>query len=67
MLILFVTAVVYTKIKQASCYAVPLVVIVAIICPLLGCVAAFGLNTWMGNKMYTMMCVIPFLVLGIGE
>ena len=46
--------------------ALPAVVFVSVMCPFLASIAAFGVLTWLGNKTYTIMCVTPFLVLGVG-
>ncbi|KAL3117849.1 hypothetical protein niasHT_001440 [Heterodera trifolii] len=68
LLLLFVTFVIF---RLLSASPVPLlsvlcVVSVAILCPLLSSLAAFGLCTWMGNPLYTIMCVTPFLIAGVG-
>ncbi|VDL67118.1 unnamed protein product, partial [Nippostrongylus brasiliensis] len=41
-------------------------VLVTLITPFLATVAAFGLLSWMRYPIYSMQCVTPFLVLGIG-
>uniref|UniRef100_A0A183BIQ4 SSD domain-containing protein n=1 Tax=Globodera pallida TaxID=36090 RepID=A0A183BIQ4_GLOPA len=66
----------YKNIKEASsdCWPLPpvpllsvlCVVLISILCPLLSSLAAFGLCTWMGNPLYTIMCVTPFLIAGVG-
>uniref|UniRef100_A0A183BLX9 SSD domain-containing protein n=1 Tax=Globodera pallida TaxID=36090 RepID=A0A183BLX9_GLOPA len=68
LLLLFVTLVIFRLLATS---AVPLlsvlcVVLISILCPLLSSLAAFGLCTWMGNPLYTIMCVTPFLIAGVG-
>uniref|UniRef100_A0A158PH62 SSD domain-containing protein n=1 Tax=Angiostrongylus costaricensis TaxID=334426 RepID=A0A158PH62_ANGCS len=41
-------------------------VAITLITPFLATVAAFGLLSWMQYPIYSMQCVTPFLVLGIG-
>uniref|UniRef100_A0A158PCL7 SSD domain-containing protein n=1 Tax=Angiostrongylus cantonensis TaxID=6313 RepID=A0A158PCL7_ANGCA len=41
-------------------------VAITLITPFLATVAAFGLLSWMKYPIYSMQCVTPFLVLGIG-
>lgn len=48
------------------CNAADLVT-VTLITPFLATVAAFGLLSWLKYPIYSMQCVTPFLVLGIGE
>ncbi|CAD5220555.1 unnamed protein product [Bursaphelenchus xylophilus] len=66
LLSIFVTATVYHKIGKMSKVSVPIVVFASVLCPFLGCVAAFGLCTLLGFPTYTIMCVVPFLVQGVG-
>jgi len=49
-----------------SVTGVIVVVAASIICPLLSSLASFGLVTWMGFSSYTIMCVTPFLICGVG-
>ena len=82
LLLLFVTFVVRSKLGAlVSGPAVLCIVLVSVLCPLLSSLAAFGLNTWFGNRTCeflifgenlnkilsdTMMCVTPFLIAGVG-
>lgn len=66
LLVVFVFVSLYKKLARLRTCAVPLVVFVSVICPFLASLAAFGVLTWLGNKTYTIMCVTPFLVLGVG-
>ncbi|CAD5214420.1 unnamed protein product [Bursaphelenchus okinawaensis] len=66
LLLIFVTFTVYHKIGSMSKLAVPIVVFTSVLCPFLGCFAAFGLCTLLGFQTYTIMCVVPFLVQGVG-
>lgn len=68
LLLLFVFISVYRRLSKGyKTLAVPIVVAVSVICPFLGSFAAFGVLTFLGYDTYTIMCVTPFLVLGIGR
>uniref|UniRef100_A0AC35GN75 SSD domain-containing protein n=1 Tax=Panagrolaimus sp. PS1159 TaxID=55785 RepID=A0AC35GN75_9BILA len=56
----------YRRLKGSGFSAISLVVFVSVLSPFLASAAAFGILTWLGNKVYTIMCVTPFLVLGVG-
>lgn len=66
LLLIFVTFTVYRKMRMMSKTSVPIIVFTAVLCPFLGSFAAFGLCTLLGFKIYTIMCVSPFLVQGVG-
>ncbi|KAK0422054.1 hypothetical protein QR680_007336 [Steinernema hermaphroditum] len=63
LLLVFVTCVMW---NHCSVKAMPAVVGSAVLSPFLAATASFGILTWLGFKMYPIMCVTPFLVLGIG-
>ncbi|TKR78121.1 hypothetical protein L596_018980 [Steinernema carpocapsae] len=63
LLLVFVTWVVW---NHCSIKAMPAVVSAAVLSPFFAAAASFGILTWLGFKMYSIMCVTPFLVLGIG-
>uniref|UniRef100_A0A1I8ARW9 SSD domain-containing protein n=1 Tax=Steinernema glaseri TaxID=37863 RepID=A0A1I8ARW9_9BILA len=63
LLLVFVTCVLW---KHCSGQALPAVVAAAVLSPFLAAAASFGILTWLGFRMYSIMCVTPFLVLGIG-
>uniref|UniRef100_A0A915LQA8 SSD domain-containing protein n=1 Tax=Meloidogyne javanica TaxID=6303 RepID=A0A915LQA8_MELJA len=67
LLLIFVSFVVYQKMSNlVKIPAIGLIVLISILCPLLSTVAAFGFSTWLGNRIYTLMCVTPFLIAGVG-
>uniref|UniRef100_A0A1I8B6C5 SSD domain-containing protein n=1 Tax=Meloidogyne hapla TaxID=6305 RepID=A0A1I8B6C5_MELHA len=67
LLLIFVSFVVYRKMSGlVTTPAIALIVLISILCPLLSTVAAFGFSTWLGNRIYTLMCVTPFLIAGVG-
>jgi predicted RND superfamily exporter protein len=66
LLLVFVTLVVYQKMRKMSRLTIPVIVFTTVLCPFLGCLAAFGLITLLGFPIYTIMCVVPFLVQGVG-
>jgi predicted RND superfamily exporter protein len=66
LLLIFVTFTVYRKMREMSKTSVPIIVFTAVLCPFLGSFAAFGLCTLLNFKIYTIMCVSPFLVQGVG-
>uniref|UniRef100_A0A7E4W4C6 SSD domain-containing protein n=1 Tax=Panagrellus redivivus TaxID=6233 RepID=A0A7E4W4C6_PANRE len=66
LLVLFVSVSMHPHFRKMRKCAEPIVVFVSIACPFLASIAAFGVITWLGNKTYTIMCVTPFLVLGVG-
>ncbi|KAI6188144.1 Patched-related protein 9 [Aphelenchoides besseyi] len=66
LLVIFVSFTVYQKMRKISRIAIPVIVFTAVFCPFLGCLAAFGLCTLLGFPIYTLMCVCPFLVQGVG-
>uniref|UniRef100_A0AC35U0P5 SSD domain-containing protein n=1 Tax=Rhabditophanes sp. KR3021 TaxID=114890 RepID=A0AC35U0P5_9BILA len=63
LLIAFVTYVFFSQVKKR--YILPLV-FGCIASPLFSAAAAFGVLSWLNYDMYTIMCVAPFLILGIG-
>lgn len=66
LLVIFVSFTVYHKMKKMSKLSVPLIVFTTVLCPFLATVMAFGLCTLLGFSVYTIMCVCPFLVQGVG-
>ncbi|CAJ0600074.1 unnamed protein product [Cylicocyclus nassatus] len=62
-LLIFVIAVIW---RQSSLRATPFLVAVTLLTPFLATVSAFGLLSWLRYPIYSMQCVTPFLVLGIG-
>ncbi|KAE9420029.1 hypothetical protein Angca_005701 [Angiostrongylus cantonensis] len=62
-LLVFVIAVIW---RQTTLRVTPFLVAITLITPFLATVAAFGLLSWMKYPIYSMQCVTPFLVLGIG-
>ncbi|ETN79706.1 patched family protein [Necator americanus] len=62
-LLIFVIAVVW---RQSSLRVTPFLVTVTLITPFMATMSAFGLLSWLGYPIYSMQCVTPFLVLGIG-
>ncbi|KAK5965667.1 Sterol-sensing domain and Patched family-containing protein, partial [Trichostrongylus colubriformis] len=62
-LLIFVIIVIW---RQSTLRATPFLVATTLITPFLATVAAFGLLSWMKYPIYSMQCVTPFLVLGIG-
>ncbi|VDO85546.1 unnamed protein product [Heligmosomoides polygyrus] len=62
-LLIFVVIVIW---RQSSLRMTPFLVTVTLITPFLATVAAFGLLSWLKYPIYSMQCVTPFLVLGIG-
>ncbi|KAJ1347779.1 Sterol-sensing domain of SREBP cleavage-activation [Parelaphostrongylus tenuis] len=62
-LLVFVIAVVW---RQTTLQVTPFLVAITLITPFLATLAAFGLLSWMKYPIYSMQCVTPFLVLGIG-
>lgn len=66
LLLIFVTFTVYQKRGDMGNTSIPIIVFTAVLCPFLGCIAAFGLCTLLGFSTYTIMCVVPFLVQGVG-
>jgi hypothetical protein len=66
LLLIFVTFTVYQKMRKMSRVSVPVIVFTAVLCPFLSSFAAFGLCTLLGFSIYTIMCVCPFLVQGVG-
>uniref|UniRef100_A0A915PIF6 SSD domain-containing protein n=1 Tax=Setaria digitata TaxID=48799 RepID=A0A915PIF6_9BILA len=47
-------------------HLLPQIVFAAIFSPLLAATASFGIISWLQLPVYSMMCITPFLVLGIG-
>ncbi|MCP9258123.1 Patched family protein [Dirofilaria immitis] len=47
-------------------YLLPPIVFAAIFSPLLAAISSFGVISWLRLPIYSMMCVTPFLILGIG-
>ncbi|KAI1725332.1 patched family domain-containing protein [Ditylenchus destructor] len=66
LLLVFITFTIYRKMKHMSKWAIPVVVFASVLCPFLASLAAFGALTWLGFYTYTIMCVTPFLICGIG-
>ncbi|KAL6727606.1 hypothetical protein Aduo_009469 [Ancylostoma duodenale] len=62
-LLIFVIAVVW---RQSTLRVTPFLVTVTLITPFLATISAFGLLSWLKYPIYSMQCVTPFLVLGIG-
>ncbi|XGW18024.1 hypothetical protein V3C99_002545 [Haemonchus contortus] len=62
-LLIFVIIVVW---RQTTLRVTPFLVAVTLLTPFLATVAAFGLLSWLKYPIYSMQCVTPFLVLGIG-
>uniref|UniRef100_A0A0K0F7M8 SSD domain-containing protein n=1 Tax=Strongyloides venezuelensis TaxID=75913 RepID=A0A0K0F7M8_STRVS len=60
----FVTFVFYAQIHPKK-YVIYLV-IGAILSPFLAAISAFGILVWLGNDLYVIMCVTPFMILAIG-
>lgn len=44
-----------------------IIICISILCPILSSASAFGLLTWFKFQIYTIMCVSPFLICGIGN
>ncbi|CAI4224709.1 unnamed protein product [Auanema sp. JU1783] len=63
-LLVFVVIVVWTQTDNLR--IIPFLVIATILTPFLATVSAFGFLAWLGYPIYSMQCVTPFLVLGIG-
>lgn len=42
------------------------IVFATIFAPILAATSSFGILSWLGLPIYSMMCVTPFLILGIG-
>lgn len=66
LLFIFVTIVIYRKMDEISKYSIPAIVLASILCPFLASLASFGLLTGLGYTSYTIMCVTPFLIAGVG-
>ncbi|KAM3723201.1 Patched-related protein [Dirofilaria immitis] len=62
-LICFVILVMWRKMEL---YLLPPIVFAAIFSPLLAAISSFGVISWLRLPIYSMMCVTPFLILGIG-
>lgn len=62
-LICFVFLVVWRKMELRI---LPPIVFATIFSPLLAAIASFGVISWLRLPIYSMMCVTPFLILGIG-
>ncbi|KAF8359949.1 ptr-11 [Pristionchus pacificus] len=63
LLVAFVTTVLW---RDWPGRQLPTLVASALLTPLLATAAAFGLLSWLGISAYSIQCVAPFLVLGIG-
>uniref|UniRef100_A0A914Z8X5 SSD domain-containing protein n=1 Tax=Panagrolaimus superbus TaxID=310955 RepID=A0A914Z8X5_9BILA len=66
LLIVVVSLSTYRRLKGSGFCSISLIVFVSVLSPFLASAAAFGILTWLGFKVYTIMCVTPFLVLGVG-
>ncbi|KHJ90096.1 hypothetical protein OESDEN_10069 [Oesophagostomum dentatum] len=64
LLLIFVIGVIW---RQSSLRVTPYLVAVTLITPFMATISAFGLLSWLRYPIYSMQCVTPFLVLGIGE
>uniref|UniRef100_A0A5S6PMJ0 SSD domain-containing protein n=3 Tax=Brugia TaxID=6278 RepID=A0A5S6PMJ0_BRUMA len=62
-LICFVFLVVWRKMELNL---LPPIVFATIFSPLLAAISSFGIISWLRLPIYSMMCVTPFLILGIG-
>uniref|UniRef100_A0A1I7V933 SSD domain-containing protein n=1 Tax=Loa loa TaxID=7209 RepID=A0A1I7V933_LOALO len=62
-LICFVFLVVWRKMELRL---LPPIVFATILSPLLAAISSFGIISWLRLPIYSMMCVTPFLILGIG-
>lgn len=67
LLFIFVSIVIYSKMEEASKYSIPGIVLASLLCPFMASLAAFGLLSGLGYSFYTIMCVTPFLIAGIGK
>lgn len=67
LLFLFVSFSMNQKLIGIPKYRIFIIICVSILCPVLSSTAAFGLLTWFGWHIYTIMCVTPFLICGIGK
>lgn len=66
LLFLFVSFSINQKLIGIPKYQTFIIICVSILCPILSSASAFGLLTWFGWRIYTIMCVTPFLICGIG-
>lgn len=66
LLFIFVTIVIYRKMEEISKCSILAIVLASILCPFFASLAAFGLLTGLGYVSYTIMCVTPFLIAGVG-
>uniref|UniRef100_A0A915AY64 SSD domain-containing protein n=1 Tax=Parascaris univalens TaxID=6257 RepID=A0A915AY64_PARUN len=64
LLLVFVFAVVWRKVGWHR--SLPSIVFAAVLSPFLGAIVAFGALAWFNFQFYSIMCVTPFLILGIG-
>lgn len=60
----FVFFVVWHKLRAKK---VPVVVLAAVLSPFLAATVSFAIIAWIQFPFYSIMCVTPFLILGIGK
>ncbi|VDD87303.1 unnamed protein product [Enterobius vermicularis] len=63
LLLVFVFTVVWHKVERR---ALPVIVFTTVLSPFLAAATAFGIVSWLQFPIYSIMCVTPFLILGIG-
>lgn len=64
LLLVFVFTVVWHKVERR---ALPVIVFTTVLSPFLAAATAFGIVSWLQFPIYSIMCVTPFLILGIGK
>lgn len=67
LLLAFVSVIIYRKMDEIPTCGIPSIVLVSVLCPLLASLAAFGSLCGLGYDLYTIMCVTPFLIAGVGR
>lgn len=67
LLLLFIAVTVQSKMRGVPAHRIALVILTTVACPLAASMSAFGLLIWLGNPIYTIMCVTPFLIAGVGK
>ncbi|PAV91835.1 hypothetical protein WR25_15596 isoform D [Diploscapter pachys] len=63
LLLLFV---IFVIVRQTSLKTAPFMIAATLITPFVATISSFGLLCWTGFPVYSIQCVVPFLVLGIG-